>query len=234
MKQTLTPENKSIKNWSVEDRPREKLSQKGRAVFSEAELLAIILGSGNRNESAVELSRRILSDQGNDLNQLSKMNINSLMKYNGIGEAKAISMIAALELGRRRTNENFDLKSKIQSSNAAFEIIKSNFLDLPHEEFWMICLNRANKVICKLPISKGGVSGTVADLKLIFKSALEQLASSIIVCHNHPSGNLEASRADIDLTKKIKEAGKIMDIPLLDHLIVSDYNYFSFADSGIL
>ncbi|MBL4706195.1 MAG: DNA repair protein RadC [Flavobacteriales bacterium] len=234
MKIVKLPQTRSIKNWSIEDRPREKLLNKGRSVVTEAELIAILLGSGNRNESAVGLSRRMLQDNNNDLNRLSKLGVVGLMKYNGIGEAKAVSVIAALELGRRRKKYRSDPNNKIQSSSGVFELVKPSFLDLPHEEFWIVCLNRANKVISKLMISRGGVSGTVADLKLIFKIALEQLASSIIVCHNHPSGNLEPSAQDIRLTAKIKEAGKIMDIPLLDHLVVSDYNYFSFADNGMI
>ena len=224
----------SIKNWSIEDRPREKLLNKGRSVLTDAELIAILIGSGNNKESAVGLSRRMLQDNSNDLNRLSKQGVVGLMKYKGIGEAKAVSVIAALEIGRRRKKHRFDPKSKIQSSNAVFEIVKSHFLDLPHEEFWLVCLNRANKVVSKIMISRGGVSGTVADIKLIFKVALEQLASSIIVCHNHPSGNLEPSKQDILLTNKIKDAGNIMDVPLLDHLVISDYNYFSFADNGMI
>ena len=222
-----------IAQLSELDRPREKLLLKGRDVLSEAELIAILISSGSRGESAVDLAKRILGESGNCLNALSKRNAQELMLFKGIGEAKAISIIAALELGRRRTGET-DLNLKIQSSRGAFDTIQTNFMDLPHEEFWIICLNRANKVIAKNLISRGGVSGTVADIKLIFKTALDQLASSIIACHNHPSGNLMASEEDKLITKRIKDAGEIMDITLLDHLIISDYNYFSFADNGLI
>lgn len=235
MKTIIQPEKKlSIKDWAWEDRPREKLRDKGRSTLTDAELIAILIGSGNKSESAVELSKRLLSDHRNDLNRISRMTMKKLTGYRGIGEAKAISIIAALELGRRRKKERFDPKQKITASSVAFELIKADFFDLSHEEFWLICLNRANKPISRIMISRGGVSGTVADIKLIFKNALEQLASSIIVCHNHPSGNLEPSKQDKALTAKIKEAGRVMDIPLLDHLIISDHNYYSFADNGLL
>ncbi|MBT4774247.1 MAG: DNA repair protein RadC [Crocinitomicaceae bacterium] len=220
-----------VNQLSVLDRPREKLQLKGRDVLSEAELIAVLINSGSRGESAVDLAKRILAGSKNCLDTLSKKNMQELMAFKGVGEAKAISIIAALELGRRRMG-NKSLRLKIQSSQGAFDAIKSNFMDLSHEEFWVICLNRGNKIISKILISKGGISGTVVDIKLIFKAALEQLASSIIVCHNHPSGNLDASKEDKAITKKIKEAGEIMDVTLLDHLIISDYNYFSFADNG--
>ncbi len=232
--EALATNRHSIKNWSVEDRPREKLQNKGRTNLTDAELIAILIGTGNKNETAVELSRRLLLDHGNDLNYLCKQRITDLTRYRGIGDAKAISIIAALELGRRRKQNDFDARAKVNSSRVAFQLLRSELLDLPHEEFWMICLNRANKCISKSRISLGGVAGTVADIKLIFKYALEQLASSIIVCHNHPSGNLKPSRADKKLTERISKAGAIMDIPLMDHLIISDYNYFSFADNDLL
>jgi len=223
-----------IKSWAEEDRPREKLLSKGRHVLTEAELIAILIGSGNRNETAVELSKRILAGSGNNLNELGKLSVAELMKYKGIGEAKAISIIAALELGRRRKESEAIKRDKIISSRDVFETIKSKFLDLPHEEFWLLMLNRANLVIKKEIISRGGVSGTVVDNKLIFKTAIEQHASTIIICHNHPSGNLQPSDADVKITKSIKEAGKIMEIPLADHLIITDSGYYSFADEGIL
>ncbi len=226
--------NLNIKSWAEEDRPREKLILKGRNALSDAELIAILIGSGNKEDTAVELSKKILSSINNDLNQLGKLSVNDLTQFNGIGEAKAISIIAALELGRRRKTTSSDKKPIIQSSKDAFEVINSVLSDLTHEEFWVIYLNRRNEVIKKEFISKGGVSGTVADIKIIFKIALETLSSAIVLCHNHPSGNLKPSQADIQLTKKIKETGNIMDILVVDHLIIGEKNYFSFADEGIL
>ncbi len=225
----------SIKNWAVEDRPREKLLSKGITSLSNAELIAILIGSGNRDESAVDLSKRILHDTNNNLNELGKTTIESLQKnYRGIGEAKAISIVAALELGKRRKLSDIQEKSQIKSSHDVFELMHPVLSDLPHEEFWIIFLNRANKVISSRKISQGGLSGTVIDTRIIMKSALEQLASSIILCHNHPSGNKLPSQHDKSITIKLKEAGKIMDIPVLDHLIVTDGGYFSFADEGEL
>jgi len=223
-----------IKSWAEEDRPREKLLDKGRQVLTEAELIAIIIGSGNRDETAVELSKRILVSTGNNLHELGKLNVIELMKFKGIGEAKAISIVAALELGRRRKETESVKREKVITSKDVFEIMKPSMIDLPHEEFWLLMLNRASSVIKKELISRGGVSGTVVDAKIIFKSAVEQYASSIILCHNHPSGNLNPSDADIRLTKNIKEAGKIMEISLLDHLIISEKGFYSFADEGII
>ncbi len=223
-----------IKSWAEEDRPREKLLSKGRHVLTEAELIAILISSGNREETAVELSKRILSSVGNNLNELGKLSVQELMKFKGIGEAKAISIIAALELGRRRKDSETLKREIIISSKDVFAVMKSSFLDLPHEEFWMLILNRANAVIKKELISRGGVAGTVVDTKIIFKTAIEHYASSIIICHNHPSGNKLPSEADIKITRSIKEAGKIMEIPLSDHLIMTDSGYYSFADEGIL
>jgi DNA repair protein RadC len=224
----------SIKSWAEEDRPREKLLEKGRHVLTEAELIAILIGSGSRDETAVELSKRILSSTGNNLNELGKLSVVELTKFKGIGEAKAISIIAALELGRRRKETEVVKREKITTSKDVFEIMKSFMMDLPHEEFWVLMLNRANAVIKKELISRGGVSGTVVDTKIIFKAAIEQYASSIIICHNHPSGNLKPSEADIKITKNIKEAGKVMEISLLDHLIITDKGFYSFADEGLL
>ena len=224
----------NIKSWAEEDRPREKLSGKGKASLSDAELIAILIGSGNREETAVELSKRILNSVDNNLNELGKMDISSLISFKGIGEAKAISIVAALELGRRRKDSAAMHKSTISSSNDAYLEIADVLADLPHEEFWILMLNRANKVVAKKNVSKGGVSGTIADAKMIFKPALEKLASSIILCHNHPSGNLKPSDADIKLTSKLKAAGTSLDIPVLDHLIIGDNAYYSFADEGIL
>jgi DNA repair protein RadC len=223
-----------IKAWAEEDRPREKLLGKGRHVLTEAELIAIIIGSGSRDETAVELSKRVLVSVGNNMNDLGKLTIKDLMKFKGIGEAKAISIIAALELGRRRKETEAVKREKIVTSNDVFEIMKSSLMDLPHEEFWLLMLNRANSIIKKELISRGGISATAVDVKIIFKSAVDNYASSIVVCHNHPSGNLKPSDADIKITKNIKEAAKIMEIPLLDHLIFTENGYYSFADEGMM
>jgi DNA repair protein RadC len=227
-------QNLTIKTWAEEDRPREKLSLKGKNALSDAELVAILIGSGNKNESAVELSKKILASINNNLNKLGKLSINDLTQFNGIGEAKAISIIAALELGRRRKDSEIEKRLIIKSSKDAYNIIADVLSDLPHEEFWVLYLNRKNEVIKKENISKGGVSGTIADSKIIFKSAIEQLASAIILCHNHPSGNLSPSAADISLTKKLKETGIMLDTPVLDHLIIGEKDYFSFADENLM
>lgn len=223
-----------IKAWAEEDRPREKLLLKGKTALSDAELIAILIGSGSRDETAVELSKRILSSASNNLNQLGKMSIVDLQKFKGIGEAKAISIAAALELGRRRKETDAVKRVKITASSVVFENMREVMEDLPHEEFWVLLLNRGNQILERVNISKGGVSQTVVDTKIVFKMAIDKLASSIILCHNHPSGNLKPSDADIQLTKKLKEAGRILDLPVLDHLIFADNTYFSFADEGLL
>lgn len=222
-----------IKSWAEEDRPREKLMEKGRHALTEAELIAILIASGSKNETAVELSKRILGSVSNDLNDLGKLSINELIKFKGIGEAKAISIVAALELGRRRKETKTTKREKIITSKDVYEIMRPAMMDLPHEEFWLLMLNRANSVIKKELISRGGITGTVVDSKLIFKTALENYACSIIICHNHPSGNLKPSEQDIKITKNIKEAGRIMEIQLLDHLIITENGFYSFADEGI-
>ena len=228
-------ENKiTIKAWAEEDRPREKLSLQGRRSLSDAELIAILIGSGSPSESAVELSKRILHSCSNDLNSLAKLSIPELCNFKGIGEAKAISIIAALELGRRRKEIETSELLKITSSKDIFNLLSPYFIDLLHEEFWIILLNRANKVVQKILISKGGQAGTIADPKIIFKAALINNAAFVILAHNHPSGNLKPSQADIDLTKKIKSAGILLDLLVLDHLIFADRAYFSFADEGLL
>ena len=226
--------NLSIKSWAEEDRPREKFALKGKSSLSDAELIAILIGSGNTKESAVELSKRILASVSNNLNELGKTDISALMQFNGIGEAKAISIAAALELGRRRKITDAIKNPKITSSNDVFEIMEPLLSDLKHEEFWVLILNQANKVIHKSKVSSGAVAATVADSKLIFKPVLEKLGSSIILCHNHPSGNLKPSAADIQLTKKNVEAGKLLDIRVLDHIIVANNKYYSFADEGMM
>jgi len=226
--------NISIKDWADDDKPREKLLIKGKGSLSDAELIAILIASGNREESAVELSKRILQSLGNNLNRLAKLSVNDLIKFKGIGEAKAISIIASLELGRRRRTADVLEKAKIGGSKDAFQILQLKLEDLPHEEFWVMLLNRANKVIDTKLVGRGGVSSTIVDSKVLFSFALESLASGIILAHNHPSGNLKPSNSDIRLTKKIVDAGKIMEVPVLDHIIVGDNDYFSFADEGLI
>lgn len=224
----------SIKAWAEEDRPREKLSQQGRRSLSDAELIAILIGSGNRNESAVELSRRILHTCDRDLNQLARLSIAELSRFKGIGEAKAISIIAALELGRRRKETISASRVQVNTSIDVYQAIVSQFKDLNHEEFWILLLNRANKITSRHLVSKGGQAGTIADPKIIFNIALENHAASLILAHNHPSGNLKPSQADRELTLKLRSAGQFLDIPVLDHLIITDQGFMSFADEGLL
>ncbi|HET6558479.1 MAG TPA: DNA repair protein RadC [Prolixibacteraceae bacterium] len=224
----------SIKEWAVEDRPREKMLLKGIRSLSEAELIAILIGSGSTNESAVELSKRVLASANNNLNELGKKTIKDYQEFKGIGPAKAITISAAMELGRRRKESQPQEKAKVVSSGDAAAIFKPLLSDLPHEEFWILLLNRNNMMIEKLQISQGGLSGTVIDVRIILKMAIEKLACSIILCHNHPSGNLVPSEADKEITRKIKEAGKHMDIPVLDHVIIGNDSYFSFADEGLI
>lgn len=223
-----------ISQWAEDDRPREKFLLKGKSALSDSELLAILIGSGSRNESAVQLCQRILFSTNNNLNALGKLSAQQLMQFKGIGEAKAITIVAALELGRRRREEAIQELSIISSSKAVFEIMQPIIGELPHEEFWVLYLNNSNKVIYKSQISKGGITGTVVDTRLVFKMALEHHATSVVLTHNHPSGKLQASDADKQITKKLQEAGKHLDILVLDHLIVTEINYFSFADEGIL
>jgi len=224
----------SIKEWAEDDRPREKMIKKGINALSNAELLAILFGTGTRNESAVELARKLLESTGNNLNELAKLNIKDFQKIKGIGEAKAISVLTALELGKRRKIEEVVDRKKIQSSKDVYEIFGSLLGDLPFEEFWVLLLNRSNSIIDKIKISQGGISGTVTDVRIILKTALDKMASGIILCHNHPSGNLKPSETDNAITQKIKEAGKLMDINVLDHIIVSEKSFFSFADEGLI
>jgi DNA repair protein RadC len=224
----------NIKSWAEEDRPREKLLLKGTSALTDAELIAILIGTGTTSLSAVDLAKNLLQHSNNSLDDLARFTVKDLMKIKGIGEAKAITIISALELGRRRKEINTTERPKINGSKDAYELVKGDLMDLPHEEFWVIMLNRANRLLKKHQISLGGVHGTVADPKIIFKTALESLASGIIVAHNHPSGNLTPSQQDIDLTKKLKEAGKLLEIQLLDHVIIASKNYFSFADEGLM
>lgn len=224
----------SIKNWSQDDQPREKLRDKGRTALSDAELIAILIGSGNREESAVALCKRIFASVENNLNALGKLSIQQLMTFKGIGEAKAITIAAALELGRRRRIEDALQFKKITSSRSVFEIMQPVLGDLPHEEFWILYLNNSNKVIQKNQLSKGGITGTLVDVRLVLKNALEVGATALILCHNHPSGTLKPSLADRDITQKLKSAAQSLDIKVLDHLIVTEKAYFSFADEEII
>ncbi|GAA0873546.1 DNA repair protein RadC [Gangjinia marincola] len=224
----------SIKHWALDDRPREKLLQKGKASLSDAELIAILIGSGSRTESAVQLSQRILAKAENNLNVLGKFSVQELMKFKGIGEAKAISIVAALELGKRRAAEDVVKQSKIGSSRDAYHALEPLLSDLPHEEFWIVFLNNSNKILQKEQLSKGGITGTLVDVRLLFKRALELGATALILGHNHPSGNTSPSNEDKKITLKIKEAGEGLDIKVLDHIIVTQTSYFSFADQGLL
>ncbi len=224
----------SIKNWSEDDRPREKLLNKGKDALSDAELVAILIGSGSRNESAVDLCKRILASANNNLTALGKLSIKQLMEFKGIGEAKAITIVAALELGRRRRGEEALQQKKIDSSHSVFELMQPIIGELPHEEFWIVYLNNSNKVIHKNLLSKGGITGTLVDIRLVMKTAIEVGATGLILAHNHPSGTLKPSDADKQITKKVKTASESLDIKVIDHLIVTEKAYFSFADEGML
>ncbi len=225
----------NIKEWKEEDRPREKFLLKGAQSLSDAELLAIIIGSGNARESAVELSQRILHSVEYNLDELGKQSIQSLIKnFKGIGSVKAITIAAAMELGRRRKVAQPAEKKKVLASEDVFEVLHSKMADLPHEEFWMLLLNRANKIIGQVKLTQGGTGQTVVEIPLVLKTAIDKLAAGIIVGHNHPSGNIEPSQQDIKITQKLSEACKIVDISFLDHLIIGHKNYYSFADNGML
>jgi DNA repair protein RadC len=223
-----------ITDWAVEDRPREKLYSKGTSSLSDAELLAILIGSGTRNRSAVDLGRELLSLVGNNLNSLGKLSISDLRKIRGIGNARAVTIAAALELGRRRKLAEMPDYPQIKCSHDVFDLLAPLLSDISHEEFWILFLNRSNKVVNRMKLSQGGISGTVTDVRIVMKQAIENLASWIIVCHNHPSGNLNPSESDTRITQKIKEACTLMDIQLLDHLIITDKDYYSFADNGLI
>jgi DNA repair protein RadC len=223
-----------ITDWAVEDRPREKLIQKGINSLSDTELLAILIGSGTRKKSAVDLGRELLAIVNNNLTNLGKLGIPDFMRIHGIGMARAVTIAAALELGRRRKLSELPDVLQIKCSKDVFDLFQPLLSDLSHEEFWILFLNRSNKVINRMKLSQGGISGTVTDVRIVMKKAVEYLASGIIVCHNHPSGNLNPSESDSKITQKIKDAGSIMDVQLLDHLIVSEKDYYSFADNGLL
>lgn len=225
----------TLKSWSPNDRPRERLLNEGKKALSDAELLAILLVSGNGKETVVDLSRRILSEAAsNQLHKLGKLSVEDLCQFHGIGQAKAISIVAAFELGRRYREAAPESRVKVGSSRDVFDHVRHHLSDLPHEEFHVVHLNRANQILGMQRLSMGGISGTVVDTRLLFKHAINRGASSVIVTHNHPSGNLSPSQEDIRLTERLQEAGKILEIPVLDHLIVAETGYFSFADQGLL
>ena len=223
-----------ITDWAPSDRPREKLVEKGAAALSDAELLAILIGSGTRQKSAVDLGRELLSLAGNNLNSLGRLDIADLRTLHGIGEARAVTIAAALELGRRRKLAESPENGQIKSSADVFNIFQPLLSDLSHEEFWILFLNRSNKPLNRMKVSQGGISGTVTDVRIIMKKAVEHLASGLIVCHNHPSGNNNPSESDIQITRKIREAGSMLDVQLLDHIIIAGTTYYSFADNGLL
>lgn len=231
MEQYTTLPNR-ILSWAEEDRPREKLLLKGIAALSDAELIAILLGSGTTKLSAVDLAKQIMQQNDQSLHTLARQSVKDLQKFKGIGEAKAITLVSALELGRRRKVSEVEVKPQVKSSEDVYNYMQGDLADLPYEEFWILLLNRANRIEKKIRISTGGVSGTIADPKLIYKYALENLASSIILVHNHPSGNKKPSEADCNLTKKLCEAGVFLETPVLDHVIICNHTWYSFADEG--
>jgi len=232
--QNYPPNAMTIKSWAEADRPREKMLLNGKHNLTDAELIAIIIGSGNKELTAVGLAQQILQAHTNDLNNLGKASIADLMKFKGIGEAKAISIVATMELGRRRQMTAIKERPQINGSRSAYNIIAPVLMDLPHEEFWIILMNRANKVLKKERVSVGGTSVTVVDAKILFRKAIEGHATSLILCHNHPSGQLRPSQADLNLTQSLKAAGKTLDINIMDHLIIADGGYYSFADEGVM
>jgi len=226
--------SQALTTWAVEDRPREKVMANGIQYLSNAELIAILLGSGTRHMTAVELARQILKEAGNSLQELGRKGIGELVRIKGVGPAKATSILAALELGRRRAGMQYSEKIPVKSSETVYRLFHPLMGDLEHEEFWLLMLNRANRILGRFKVSQGGLSGTVIDTRIILKKALDNLASSIIVCHNHPSGNKQPSDADVKITEKLKKAAEMLEIKLLDHVIIADKSYFSFADEGLI
>jgi DNA repair protein RadC len=224
----------SIKEWAEQDRPREKLVQNGSVALSNVELIAILIGSGSRSESAVELSKRILSAVDNNLNELARLDLSELQKFKGIGEAKAISIITALEVGRRRQAADINKRALIQSAQNVFDYVAPYLHDISEEAFMVIFLNNANKILAHKEISSGGMTSTLVDVRVIFRNALSLKATAMILCHNHPSGKLKPSQADIDITNKIIEGANLFDLRVLDHVIVGEKGYFSFADEGMI
>lgn len=224
----------ALTTWAVEERPREKVMANGVQYLSDAELLAILIGSGTRHITAVELARQIMKGAGNSLHILGRQGVGELVRIKGVGPAKAITIVAALELGRRRAGMQHSEKTPVKSSETVYKLFHPLMGDLEHEEFWLLMLNRANRVLGRYKVSQGGLSGTVIDTRIILKKALDNLASSIIVCHNHPSGNKQPSDADLKITEKLKKAAEMLEIKLLDHVIIADKSYFSFADEGLI
>jgi DNA repair protein RadC len=228
--ETIVP----LRDWSPQDLPREKLLHKGKSALTDAELISLLLGAGTRTTSSVELGKRVLRGANNSLHDLARMSVKDLIRVSGIGHIKAMAVVAALELGRRRRELSPESRPRLSKSADAFDILKPVLLDIPHEEFWIILVNRANRFIRIGQVSQGGVAGTVADPKIIFKMALEELASGIILAHNHPSGNLSASPADIELTRKLSAGARLLEMQVLDHIILAGQKYFSFADEGLM
>ncbi|MDL2290149.1 DNA repair protein RadC [Paludibacteraceae bacterium OttesenSCG-928-F17] len=231
----MKPEEKrlTIREWAEDDRPREKMLKKGSGSLSDAELLAILIGSGNKDESAVELSKRIMREYKNNLNELAASQISDLCKrFNGIGEAKAVTIMAALELGKRRKTNEIIERKQIKNSQHLFELFEPYLIDLPHEEFWVAYLNSANKVIEVKRLTQGGIQQTVVDVPMLLKKSLEKSAVSIAVAHNHPSGQNYASREDENITKQIKAGCDAIGIRFLDHIIIAKGRYYSFVDNG--
>lgn len=224
----------NLKSLAEDDRPREKFLLKGKSAVSDSELLAIIMGSGNKEESAVELARRILNSVENNWHRLSQLSIKDLMKFKGVGEAKAISIATALEIGNRKSQQQVLERQQISSSKDIFEVLQPHLSDLSTEEFWAVFLNHQNKILYKTCLFRGGIASSVADVRVIFKMALEHYSTRIIVAHNHPAGSLKPSQEDINITNKIKEAGNLLEIELLDHLIIAQSKYYSFKEEGIL
>ncbi|MBL7982857.1 MAG: DNA repair protein RadC [Flavobacteriales bacterium] len=234
--ETVGPRKPSIAQWAEDDRPREKLLSKGVAALSDAELIAILIRSGSTTNNAIEVARAILKHAENDLHKLGRLGVSDLrrMKVSGLGETKAITIVAALELGRRRRDVEPRERSTVATSASAYELVRDVLEDLPYEEFWLILLDRGNRLLRRCKVSQGGMHGTVADPKLIFREALDHRASSVVLCHNHPSGQLRPSEEDIRLTRKLVEGGRLLDIAVHDHLIVAGTGYYSFADNGML
>lgn len=224
----------SIKNWAVGDRPREKLLSKGKESLSDSELVAILLNSGTGKESAIDVAKNVLRLGEDNLDELGKVSIKDLMSIKGIGEARAVTLIAALELGRRRQGSSLLDKKRIHSSMELADYLKASLKDHAYEVFAVVFLNRSNKIKHFEIISKGGLTHTIVDPRIVFLKAIEVQATSIVLCHNHPSGNLRPSKADEEITIKLKNAGKLLDIQVIDHLIVSDEGYYSFADEGMI
>ncbi|MFZ4633097.1 MAG: RadC family protein [Saprospiraceae bacterium] len=222
-----------ITAWAEADRPREKMLLKGKLALSDAELVAILLGSGLPGENAVALAQRILASADHNLHELGRRSVDELQRFRGVGEAKAVTIAAALELGRRRQLSDLRDRPRVTTSRDAYNAIATLLTDLHHEEFWLLMLNKNNEITARTRMSSGGAAGTVVDLKMIFKTALDARATAIIAVHNHPSGSLSPSQADVELTRKLRKAGEVLDLPLLDHLIVSERGYFSFADEGL-